>query len=675
MSIVDKYSDKVVLDANFAKNSFLDQTGLHTLVNNNNPNWINNNGQRALNFNGINQFISVADADDLSFGDGSNDVPFTMVVQGKFRGEQSGDRMLMITKGTVGANGEYSLNVAGTGEIIGGAIDNSEANTYIGRQYSGGLNPYEDFVIALTYNGNGTSAGFKIYLNGSQVDDGNFENNPGNYVAMENLGAEFWFGRSTTSYAYGLFHRAIIWNNQELTATEISQLTTELEAKKTLLIPRRNYVVPTPKSNDATLILHYDGFTLNSDGKMQDLSGNGNHGTLSGGVTFERGVFDRSSRFNNSSAVISDASSIFTDDGTMSFWVKQNASENGDYFINYFESSSDAWGAAFNTTSGGVINLSNDIDNAGQLLYGTSLLSAANIWNHVVIVQDSLENKMYVNGQLVGSGTSSSGNLGSFAGTLYVGARSNAAQFSDANICNIKVFTEAKDQAWVSNEYLQGAKIPRFYQSMVDVPPTLVNLTAAEDRIGETEFKVFTGQWRVSQDSAGQKWIENVSAGVCYTESLQAYGTWIFDLYKAGNGNLIDFLFMCDTKGAGAATGQDGYSLALSGTERVLINESTNGSQANLSFSAADYVANATKYSLAVTRRYDGQTTYYIKNGAFTAWTLVDTTGGSGTNPFTDTTVTASKYTCVDMDAGDKFSDVLYHEGVLTLAQLQSYFP
>ena len=41
-----------------------------------------------------------------------------------------------------------------------------------------------------------------------------------------------------------------------------------------------------------------------------------------------------------------------------------------------------------------------------------------------------------------------------------------------------------------------------------------------------------------------------------------------------------------------------------------------------------------------------------------TGWTLVDLTGGSGSNPVTDSTYTSSEYMVMDLDAGDKITKI-----------------
>ena len=56
----------------------------------------------------------------------------------------------------------------------------------------------------------------------------------------------------------------------------------------------------------------------------------------------------------------------------------------------------------------------------------------------------------------------------------------------------------------------------------------------------------------------------------------------------------------------------------------------------------------------------------FIKGGDFGTdkWTLVDTTGGSGSNPISDNSYTESSYLVCDLDSGDKISNIKITNGV-----------
>ena len=69
---------------------------------------------------------------------------------------------------------------------------------------------------------------------------------------------------------------------------------------------------------------------------------------------------------------------------------------------------------------------------------------------------------------------------------------------------------------------------------------------------------------------------------------------------------------------------------------------------------------------LTIRRIYDADSfAVFIKGGDFgNEYTLVDTTGGSGTNPVVDATYTTSEYLVLDLDAADTFGNLKITDGV-----------
>lgn len=81
------------------------------------------------------------------------------------------------------------------------------------------------------------------------------------------------------------------------------------------------------------------------------------------------------------------------------------------------------------------------------------------------------------------------------------------------------------------------------------------------------------------------------------------------------------------------------------------------------------YNTSATNYTisgLTIRRIYPANTfAVFIKGGSFgDDWTLVDTTGGSGTNPVTDSTYTTSNYFVADLDQNDRLANLKIMNGV-----------
>jgi len=90
------------------------------------------------------------------------------------------------------------------------------------------------------------------------------------------------------------------------------------------------------------------------------------------------------------------------------------------------------------------------------------------------------------------------------------------------------------------------------------------------------------------------------------------------------------------------------------------------GGGTSLFQTATSYISINAWYKIKVTRTTDGEFTVYIKGGDFgnDAWTLVDVTGGSGSNPCTDGTYSESNYFVCDIDSGDRISNIKITNGV-----------
>jgi len=181
---------------------------------------------RTMNFNGTTYF-DIADADSLSFGNGSVDSPFTVIALLNPTSLVSNVILAKYDETTGSPQREWYLISFSTNKLYVRMYDNSTGG-YIGRYYNTSL--ASDcgtwHVYAFTYSGSSTSAGIKIYRDGVRVDDQNSAS--GSYVAMENLGAKlgsYILNTSTTkanmaNSKYGFI--AVI--AEELSQTQITNI-------------------------------------------------------------------------------------------------------------------------------------------------------------------------------------------------------------------------------------------------------------------------------------------------------------------------------------------------------------------------------------------------------------------------------------------------------------------
>lgn len=298
-----------------------------------------------------------------------------------------------------------------------------------------------------------------------------------------------------------------------------------------------------------------------------------------------------------------------------------------------------------------------------------SALIAGNVY-HVVATytNHSTIPTLYING-VAQSGSSTAGALNSSG--HFIGTRDGNLQPYNGAIAEVIEFDSVLTQAEVTALYEKYAKLPVFVDDLSDANESVAAeggavgefLSNTKWRFGDT-----AARYKISAKTSGlpgEKQIECTTAGILYQEMQQAFGTWEFSVYKQLDSNDVKIGFIANDISDEDGINQSGYGINLSSAERVLLVEFQGGSHNNIAFSIASYIDIATWYSLRVTRRYDGSFTLYIKGGAFTDWTLVDVSGGAGTNPITDNSTTTSKYIVLDFDAGDRVSNFKFYEGVV----------
>lgn len=155
------------------------------------------------------------------------------------------------------------------------------------------------------------------------------------------------------------------------------------------------------------------------------------------------------------------------------------------------------------------------------------------------------------------------------------------------------------------------------------------------------------------------KYLQCTTAGTIVIPSKQAYGTIEFDLFKGADANSTTISFIADKIIGDTLT--IGYRLTINNAESILIYRNVS----LLTQTASAYITNNTWYRIKITRTLLGVLTTYIKGGAFgNNWVLVNTTGGTGTNPVTDNTYTASNYFVLDLDVNDRFTNLVMYDGI-----------
>ena len=177
--------------------------------------------------------------------------------------------------------------------------------------------------------------------------------------------------------------------------------------------------------------------------------------------------------------------------------------------------------------------------------------------------------------------------------------------------------------------------------------------------IGGTPFKVQSGSFKISRDAIdgeAVKVIECVTAGICYvptsyfqqTPSQAAYGVWKWWVLKASDLNNIHIGFISDQKDY--TSSDNGYRIRYTETEQLRLQKRTAGSTTNPFITVSGFLSNQLWYKTQIERTPVGEFSVYLND------LLVDTSGGSGSNPIIDNAFVESGYFVLDLDAGDKIA-------------------
>jgi hypothetical protein len=178
-------------------------------------------------FNGTSHYLYRANDTDFDFGDAATDDAFSIVCC--VNPDDVTSRQI-IGKWDDNNQREWRLFFDATGYPTFQLYDES-ADTYIGRQDQTVFTTGSWQVLVATYDGSGINAGCKIYIDGVQLDDADYDN--GVYVAMEAVTANLMVGALKNAAAYSEYYDGkMTWIGvaaKELSADEVWSLTQRLK--------------------------------------------------------------------------------------------------------------------------------------------------------------------------------------------------------------------------------------------------------------------------------------------------------------------------------------------------------------------------------------------------------------------------------------------------------------
>jgi len=407
---------------------------------------VQESGRQIYIANGTSSIISFAD--DPSFriaGDASADQCFTVATWAKL---DDATRAFFLYKSS-----EWIFVTGATDQIRVYALDSG--GDYIGRQKAAAITSLEGawHHYAATYNGNRTSGGFKIYIDGARVDDVNFAS--GTYNAV-NISTNDVLSLATTGGIYSDMDISglVFYDDYEASAAEIRALA--------------SYRGSTNFNGQAVSYPHAIQPDLTS---VPDRSSAGNDGTPTD-LTWGAG----GGEFNGSSSIVTvpdSASLTFTDAGTqdlpfsVSCWVRNYGtslgivskqvypwSGLGDYAVGcsagrpFIGVTQGAWG------------------NDRRLIADDALTTGT--WHHVAATYDGREGTaayngmdVYVDGQSVAATPSINGSYTRMQDTAYnviVGSWANV--HANGAFANLSVYSDVITSNEVATLYAAGRDAP-----------------------------------------------------------------------------------------------------------------------------------------------------------------------------------------------------------------------
>jgi len=230
----------------------------------------------------------------------------------------------------------------------------------------------------------------------------------------------------------------------------------------------------------------------------------------------------------------------------------------------------------------------------------------------------------------------------------------NPITYFNGKIIDLKIYSSSIAEQQIKDYHNARASQLALYEDFRYLPADWSNVCPLGRTQGTGLFKGVENAWLDGRSKA----LECTSSGTIAKQSKTAYGTWEFDIYKGTNINRIALHIIADR--VGATSESEGYYFIVSSVgNRVFIVKNNIGSADILMSTANSYLQDNTTYRIKITRDTAGSFTSWIRGGSFgNSYTLIDVSGGTGTNPVTDNTHTTSNYMVTDIDVGDQISNI-----------------
>lgn len=185
----------------------------------------------AIDFNADTDKISIPDAADLSFGDGSStDSAFSLSLALNWSTDSDNSTATLFMKrgdnggGTATANAEYQVAIHQTLDEIRVRLFDNGTTRLLGRDGTTALSKSTNYHVVVTYDGSSTESGIKIYIDGTE-ESSYTSASAGTYLAMHDLSSNLYIG--SAGYLFdseeflGKMSGIGVWD-KELSAAEVA---------------------------------------------------------------------------------------------------------------------------------------------------------------------------------------------------------------------------------------------------------------------------------------------------------------------------------------------------------------------------------------------------------------------------------------------------------------------
>ena len=156
----------------------------------------------------------------------------------------------------------------------------------------------------------------------------------------------------------------------------------------------------------------------------------------------------------------------------------------------------------------------------------------------------------------------------------------------------------------------------------------------------------------------GMRRLQAVGTGhVSTVEINAAYGSW-YCVWKRPAAQSTGVVFVSNSNVLATSSG---WMVRQDTNNRFVLFRMVAGGTVSVFYTAIGYLVADTVYRIWIRRDRLGSIAAYVHGGAFATWTLVDPTGGSGTNPIVDNTYTTSKSMILQLTTNTEYGDVIHY--------------